>query len=267
MSGRARRARSPRRNSSAASSMKACAGPTSTSPAWRGATRPGTTFDKGATGYGVRLLDQFVEDTAEALTPAGEGRRGCGSISTSLAERQSRRVLASLAAKLLDGRPAVAGGRRRRSDARPARPPAVGPGRGELPSPRDRRRSRRRAPADPAVDQPRCAQPRAQPRSSPTGCGARRRSAYDRAFYLFDAATLDGARLAWKLLAGRDGVDRHYWAQDEAAGGSKRPKPCSQPPPAARRCGQSPTPTQETARPWRPNAPFRSSSPTPPAAT
>jgi DNA polymerase-3 subunit chi len=38
---------------------------------------------------------------------------------------------------------------------------------------------------------------------------------YDRAFYLFDAATLDGARLAWKLLAGRDGVERRYWAQDE----------------------------------------------------
>ena len=27
--------------------------------------KPGTTFDKGATGYGVRILDQFVEDTAE----------------------------------------------------------------------------------------------------------------------------------------------------------------------------------------------------------
>jgi DNA polymerase III subunit chi len=39
--------------------------------------------------------------------------------------------------------------------------------------------------------------------------------AYDRAFYLFDAAALDGARLAWKLLAGRDGVERRYWAQDD----------------------------------------------------
>ena len=39
---------------------------------------------------------------------------------------------------------------------------------------------------------------------------------FDRAFYLFDAATLDAARLAWKLLAGREGVDRHYWAQDES---------------------------------------------------
>ncbi len=36
---------------------------------------------------------------------------------------------------------------------------------------------------------------------------------YERAFYLFDAGTLDGARLAWKLLAGRDGVERRYWAQ------------------------------------------------------
>ena len=35
----------------------------------------------------------------------------------------------------------------------------------------------------------------------------------DRAFYLFDAATLEGARLAWKLLAGREGVERRYWAQ------------------------------------------------------
>jgi DNA polymerase-3 subunit chi len=36
---------------------------------------------------------------------------------------------------------------------------------------------------------------------------------YDRSFYLFDAGTLEGARLAWKLLAGRDGVERRYWAQ------------------------------------------------------
>jgi DNA polymerase-3 subunit chi len=37
--------------------------------------------------------------------------------------------------------------------------------------------------------------------------------AYDRSFYLFDAASVDAARLAWKLLAGRDGVERRYWAQ------------------------------------------------------
>jgi len=38
---------------------------------------------------------------------------------------------------------------------------------------------------------------------------------YDRAFYLFDAGTLDGARLAWKLLAGREGVERNYWALED----------------------------------------------------
>jgi DNA polymerase-3 subunit chi len=38
--------------------------------------------------------------------------------------------------------------------------------------------------------------------------------AYDRAFYLFDGDTLDGARLAWKLLAGREGIERRYWAQE-----------------------------------------------------
>ena len=39
--------------------------------------------------------------------------------------------------------------------------------------------------------------------------------AYERAFYLFDAATLEGARLAWKLLAGREGVERNYWALED----------------------------------------------------
>jgi len=38
---------------------------------------------------------------------------------------------------------------------------------------------------------------------------------FDRAFYLFDSETLKGARLAWKLLAGRDGVERRYWAQED----------------------------------------------------
>jgi DNA polymerase-3 subunit chi len=37
---------------------------------------------------------------------------------------------------------------------------------------------------------------------------------YDRSFYLFDDSTLEGARLAWKLLAGREGIERCYWAQD-----------------------------------------------------
>ena len=38
---------------------------------------------------------------------------------------------------------------------------------------------------------------------------------YDRSFYLFDTGTLEGARLAWKLLAGREGVERRYWAQTD----------------------------------------------------
>ena len=38
---------------------------------------------------------------------------------------------------------------------------------------------------------------------------------YDRAFHLFDGVSVEGARLAWKLLAGRDGVERHYWGHEE----------------------------------------------------
>ena len=37
---------------------------------------------------------------------------------------------------------------------------------------------------------------------------------YDRTFFLFDSATLEEARSAWRSLAERDGIDRHYWAQD-----------------------------------------------------
>ena len=37
---------------------------------------------------------------------------------------------------------------------------------------------------------------------------------YDRAFFLFGEDKLEGARLAWKLLSGRDGVERRYWAND-----------------------------------------------------
>jgi DNA polymerase-3 subunit chi len=38
---------------------------------------------------------------------------------------------------------------------------------------------------------------------------------YERSFYLFDNTTLDGARLAWKLLAGREGIERRYWARED----------------------------------------------------
>jgi DNA polymerase III subunit chi len=38
---------------------------------------------------------------------------------------------------------------------------------------------------------------------------------YDRSFYLFDSTNLEAARLSWKLLAGREGVDRRYWARED----------------------------------------------------
>jgi DNA polymerase-3 subunit chi len=38
--------------------------------------------------------------------------------------------------------------------------------------------------------------------------------AFHRAFYLFGAETLEGARNAWRGLAGRDGVERHFWRQE-----------------------------------------------------
>ena len=37
---------------------------------------------------------------------------------------------------------------------------------------------------------------------------------FERAFFLFDSGTVEAARLAWKLLSGRDGVERHYWANE-----------------------------------------------------
>jgi DNA polymerase-3 subunit chi len=38
---------------------------------------------------------------------------------------------------------------------------------------------------------------------------------FDRAFHFFDGDNIAAARLAWKALAGRDGVERRYWKQDE----------------------------------------------------
>lgn len=38
--------------------------------------------------------------------------------------------------------------------------------------------------------------------------------AFERAFYLFDSATLGEAREAWRSLAASDGVERHYWSRD-----------------------------------------------------
>lgn len=37
---------------------------------------------------------------------------------------------------------------------------------------------------------------------------------FHRAFHLFDASTLDSARAAWRSLGESEGVERHYWAQE-----------------------------------------------------
>ena len=38
---------------------------------------------------------------------------------------------------------------------------------------------------------------------------------FDRAFYFFGDATIEEARLAWRGLKGREGIDCRYWKQDE----------------------------------------------------
>lgn len=38
---------------------------------------------------------------------------------------------------------------------------------------------------------------------------------FDRVFHFFDEESLTAARLTWKALADRDGIERRYWKQDE----------------------------------------------------
>ena len=38
---------------------------------------------------------------------------------------------------------------------------------------------------------------------------------FDRAFHFFGDDPVEAARAAWRALAGRDGVERRYWRQDE----------------------------------------------------
>ncbi|MES2045815.1 MAG: DNA polymerase III subunit chi [Pseudomonadota bacterium] len=38
---------------------------------------------------------------------------------------------------------------------------------------------------------------------------------FDRAFHFFDGERIAEARLAWKALADRDGIERRYWKQSE----------------------------------------------------
>lgn len=37
---------------------------------------------------------------------------------------------------------------------------------------------------------------------------------FDRAFYFFDAASIDGARASWRALSKRDGVEPRFWRQE-----------------------------------------------------
>lgn len=39
---------------------------------------------------------------------------------------------------------------------------------------------------------------------------------FARAFYFFDSQSIDSARTAWRGLADRSEVERHYWKQDDA---------------------------------------------------
>ncbi len=38
---------------------------------------------------------------------------------------------------------------------------------------------------------------------------------FDRAFHVFDDGSIEAARAAWRGLAGRDGITRHFWSRDE----------------------------------------------------
>ena len=53
---------------------------------------------------------------------------------------------------------------------------------------------------------------------------------YDRSFYLFDAATLEGARLAWKLLAGQGRRRAPLLGAGRREVGNRRREPCRRAP-------------------------------------
>ena len=42
--------------------------------------------------------------------------------------------------------------------------------------------------------------------------------AFDRVFHFFDEERILEARVAWKALADRDGIERHYWKQNDGGG-------------------------------------------------
>lgn len=52
---------------------------------------------------------------------------------------------------------------------------------------------------------------------------------FDRAFHFFDEERIREARLCWKALGERDGVERHYWCQNEAGRWEDRGEVASRP--------------------------------------
>lgn len=38
---------------------------------------------------------------------------------------------------------------------------------------------------------------------------------FDRSFLLFDNSRIDDARATWRMLGTRDGIERHFWKQDD----------------------------------------------------
>ncbi len=38
---------------------------------------------------------------------------------------------------------------------------------------------------------------------------------FERAFLLFDGATIDAARATWRMLDGREGLERNFWRQED----------------------------------------------------
>ncbi|WP_375381293.1 DNA polymerase III subunit chi [uncultured Sphingomonas sp.] len=45
---------------------------------------------------------------------------------------------------------------------------------------------------------------------------------FERAFHFFDEERIREARLAWKALGGRDGIERNYWQQKNEGGWRKQ---------------------------------------------
>ena len=173
------------------------------------------TYDKGATGFGVRLLDQYVADVLESAESATERAGRFLPARRHAAGAGHRRPCREGARR--DGRLLVVAADEAASDA--ARPDAVGPGPGELPSAWPCRRRRRRASADPAVVEPR--RPECRPQHADRRRRVARRGLGLRARFLpVRTASLEAARLAWKLLAGQGrgraallGADDGKWKQ------------------------------------------------------